>query len=295
MSKTLLFDYNNLAFRTIFVKDVGITTPQPDYQIWRYLTFNAIYQALHAVPDTTEIILALDDSNPWRRAYFPRYKESRSKTRVKKDDVNWKELYNNLMDLADDIKKHIPFKVILSTRAEADDVIAVIAKNLDHDCSIISNDEDFKQLISKRIQIYNPRKKEYVQCDDTDKFIVTKCLTGQAKDDIFNVKTPSDWGQTPETEGKRKPGFGPKGAEKVLKEGYEKWLEDNNLTENFKRNRILMDFNYIPEPIISNIMKQYNSYEFPDADNIYKFFAKNHFKGFVDEFTFVENRLMQLY
>ena len=295
MSKTLLFDYNNLAFRTIFVKDVGITTPSPDYQVWKYLTFNAIFQSLYAVQDTTEVILALDDTNPWRRAYFPRYKESRSKTRAKKDDINWKEVYSNLMGLADDIKKHIPFKVILSTRCEADDIIAVIAKNLDHDCSIISNDEDFKQLISKRIQVYNPRKKEYVQCEDTERFIITKSLTGQSKDDIFNVKTPSDWGKTPETEGKRKPGFGPKSAEKVLKYGWEAWLKDNDLEANFKRNRILMDFNYIPEPIVSNIMKQYNSYEFPDADNIYKFFAKNHFKGFIDSFTQTENRLMQLY
>ena len=293
---TILFDFNNLAFRNFFSKDVGITTPNPDFQIWRYMMFNSLYQSLCRVSDVDELVIAVDDSDPWRRAYFPRYKESRSKTRDKKQEIDWKVLYDNLFQLASDIKNHIPFKVILSTRAEADDVIAVIVKETKNHCHIISNDEDFKQLLTEdRIKVYNPSKQEYVKCDDPQGFVIYKSLVGQAKDDIFNVKTPSNWGQTPETEGKRKPGFGPKSAEKVLAQGYEKWLEDNNLTENFKRNRILMDFDYIPKPIITNIMKQYNSYEYPEADNIYKFFVDNHFRGFLDDFHKVENKLMQLY
>jgi hypothetical protein len=293
---TLLFDWNNLAFRTMFTKDVGITTPEPDFQIWKYLTFNSLYQSLFKVKKVKEVVIAIDDTDPWRRVYFPRYKESRSKNRKKKDDINWKQLYDNVFSFSHDIKSNIPFKVILSSRAEADDVIGILARHIKNPCNVISNDEDFKQLLTeKRIRIYNPMKQSYVKCDDPEAFIITKCLTGQAKDDIFNIKTPNNWGETPETEGKRKPGFGPKSAEKVMLIGHKKWLKDNNLEERFKRNQILMDFNFIPQPIKINVIKQYESYEYPNADNIYKFMKNNHFRGFLEDFTNVENQLLKLY
>ena len=72
--------------------------------------------------------------------------------------------------------------------------------------------------------------------------------------------------------------------------------KDNKLEDRFyKRNKVLMDFRCIPQAVRSNIIKAYENYEYPDADNIYKFFSKNKFRGFLDEFTSVENRLLRLY
>jgi hypothetical protein len=154
-------------------------------------------------------------------------------------------------------------------------------------------------------KIYNPHKKEYVKCENVEEFIVKKCLMGQSKDDIFNVKTPNDWGQTDMSKGKRKQPLGIKTAEKIINEGYENWLEQNfkckdyenpiNLKENFHRNRVLIDWNYIPKTLQNRVIEKYIQYNFPPPRNIYQFFKKFQFRKYMENFTNVEKRLMELY
>ena len=291
----LLFDFNNLATRTFFVKDIGAHTSHPEYPLWRYMTFDAVYKALFRVPNVQEIVLAVDDRVSWRKLYWDRYKESRKKQR-EKSTVNWEEFYTNLNGLIKSIKKSIPFKVIQVKNAEADDIIGVIGLHGEDFYHIISNDEDFLQLTNKNnIVLYNPKEGKEIVHDDTEKFIVEKCLMGQPKDDIFNIITPTDWGQTPETEGKRKPGFGPVKCEKVMKEGYEFWLKKNGLEERFKLNRNLIDFNKIPQTMQGRIWKAYNGYEYPNPENIYPFCRKMGFREYLDDFHKFERMLMRLY
>ena len=293
---TILFDFHNLAFRNYFSKDVGITTPQPDFQLWKYMMINSIYESLYKVENPTEVILAVDDRKSWRSLYFSRYKESRKKQRDKQSDVDWNQLFKTLNDYSIELREYLPFKTIQLSRLEVDDVIAVLCMDIiENDRYIISNDEDFLQLCSEGVKLYNPSKQKYVDCEDTEKFIISKSLLGQKKDDIFNVITPSDWGQTKETEDKRKPGYGPAALKKTMIYGWEKWLKENGWEENFKRNRVLMDFNYIPNVIKNSIRKAYEEYVLPEPENIYKFFKMNRFRSFLDDFTNVERKLMELY
>lgn len=293
---TVIVDFNNLAFRSFFIKGVDGHTVNPDYTLWRYVVYEGIFGLLRNINNVKELIIAVDDKNSWRKAYFPRYKESRKKNRDKNKDVDWATLFKNFSDYVSDLKHHMPFKVIKLKSCEADDIIAVIAMNINNDVVISSNDEDFTQICSDRIKVWNPKNKEYIKCDNPETFLLLKFLIGQRKDDIFNVKTPSDWGLTEKTKGKRKPGFGPKSAEKVLKnENLEKWLEENELEDNFRRNQVLIDFNCIPNTIRKRIMNTYTGYSFPPPSNIYKFFKKHNMRGFLDDFTMVENTLRQLY
>lgn len=306
MSKLMCYDYNNLCFRMLFIKDVMLESNSPNFTLWRYKVFEGIFMLLQKFKSVDEVVIAVDDRNPWRKSYFPRYKESRKSKREKKEKIEWNTVFKEMDNLKKDLKHYMPFKVIKIRSAEADDVIAVIVKNVQKNCIISSNDEDYKQLYSKRVQIWNPMKRDYVKCDNPENFVITKSLTGQSKDDIFNVITPDNWGQTEGTIGKRKPGFGPKSAEKVLNEGYEKWLSKNNNVEkfdikgidyekNFKRNRVLIDFNYIPNVIVSRIMEDYLNYNFPPPSNMYDFFKKYNMRGYLDEITQTENVLMRMY
>lgn len=291
----VLVDFHNLLFRMFFIKQVGGYTTNPEYSLWRYMICESVYKLLWKVKGVSEVVLAVDDKVSWRKSYFPRYKESRKKQRDKSKDVDWQRLFEEINRLAADIKHHLPFKVIRMRYTEADDVIAVIAQESRKDCVISSNDEDYLQLCSNRIKIWNPSKNEYVLCEWPEEFVIRKCLTGQAKDDIFNVKTPSDWGLTEETKGKRKPGFGPKSADKVMAGDYKKWLEKEDLEDNFKRNRNLIDFNHIPQTIRKRVLETYRGYNFPPPSNMYQFFKENNMRGFLDDFHNVENKLMELY
>lgn len=308
--KMLCYDYNNLCFRMLFIKDVMINSSSPNYALWRYRVFEGIFSLIQRFNSVNEVLVAVDDKNSWRKSFFPRYKESRKKKRDKQDDIDWNIVFKEMDNLRKDLRHYMPFKVIKIRSAEADDIIAIVSKyvvdNNNKDCIVVSNDEDYKQLCSKKIKIWNPMKKEYISCNNPELFVITKSLTGQSKDDIFNVITPNNWGQTEGTKGKRKPGFGPKAAEKVLNEGYEDWLKkhtsekkldikDIDYDSNFKRNRMLIDFNLIPKVIKSRIIEEYLNYNFPPPSNMYDFFKKYNMRGFLDEFSKVENVLMKMY
>ena len=203
------------------------------------------------------------------------------------------------------MKHYMPFKVVKIMSAEADDVIAVLCKHLKNKCVIISNDEDYKQLNSNRVKIYHPTKKEYLPYTNPQDFVTEKIMIGQKKDDIFNIITPDDWGKTKETEGKRKPGFGPVAFNKVVNGiGIKEWLKtpyknklcgEVDLERNFKRNRILIDFNKIPSTISNRILNDYENSNFPPPSNMYQFFKIYNMRGFLEDFTQVENKLLQLY
>lgn len=284
-----MFDINNLFIRCFFVGSIGAKTENPDYKLWRFLCVDNIYKSLLRSKDIKEIILAVDWPLSWRKLYCKRYKESRKEIR-EKSGVNWREFFYQMDELLEDIQEHLPFKVIRVQHAEADDIIAVICMERRGKYTIISTDEDFLQISSPNIKVYNPLAAKYVTCQSTRAFIIEKCLTGQKKDDIFNIKTPLDWPAD-----KRKPSFGKTQLNKVLKMGYQKWLEEEGLLERYKINKTLMDFTMIPKTIKTRILNIYDSYELPDPVNFYEFFNRNGYRAYVDEFDKVEKNLLKLY
>lgn len=293
MSKTLLYDFNNLAIRHLFSGEIGATTEHPIYELWMYQIFNSIYEGVSKFRDVNEVVLAMDSKDSWRKMVFPRYKESRKKKR--KDDVDWDTVFKNLKFLATGIRDNIPFKILKVQHCEADDIIGILCRNIENkNFHIVSTDSDYKQLCDCAV-IYDPRKKENMVCENVEEFIVRSSLMGQAKDDIFNVKTPLDWGQTPETEGKRKPGLGPKTADKIMDQGWKTWLEKEGLQERFDLNRQLIDFKKIPELLVTKVTERYNNYVLPPPDRAYGFFKKMEWRGFIEDFDKIEPNLMRLY
>lgn len=287
---SVLFDLNNLAIRTFFSKDIGSDTPHPEYQLWKYFITSSVYNSMFNIENVDEIILAVDAKTSWRKLYFQRYKEDRRGKRDK-SEVDWDAFFAKFEQFQKEIKNYLPFKVIKVNHAEADDIIGIISSNNSKDYIIISNDEDYIQCLSENVKVYNPMKKEYVVYEaGPEDFIIRKSLLGQAKDCIFNIKTPLD-----HPKGVRKPGFGEKALEKVMSEGYEVWLEKNNLKERFEFNRNLIDFNRIPNTIRARVLNEYKSYELPDPSGFYEFFKKQGFTSFLEEFDKVETQLLKLY
>ena len=294
MSK-ILFDMNNLAIRCVHINDVKTVDKKTkevidiDWDYWKFICFNNIYTSLFKVKDATTICLAVDDKRSWRYNIWPRYKEDRKKKKST-DNFDWDLFFVKYMEMLDEFQEHLPFKVIKYHQAEADDIIGVVALNTQDKSEVVSNDKDFLQLCSPLVKIYNPMKQQHVVHPDPKFFLVEQCFIGQSKDSIFNIKTPDDW-----PEGKRKPGFGPKAFEKVVEYGWKDWLKKEGLADRFKRNLDLMDLSRIPEDMVHGIMEEYNNYEYPHPDMIWKFAKKNNWPDIIDSFTQVENRLMQLY
>ena len=294
--KTVCFDVNNLAIRNLFGPDVLIYDPndkkkviETNYDILKYRMFDAIYKSLFKIKDVREIVLAMDSRRSWRKLYWTKYKAHRKGAR-EKIDLNWDDFFKMYDDFMEDIKNNTPFKVMKIDDVEADDIIGVLALEKPQDFYIISTDKDFLQLSSPRVKIFNPLKKVHVEHPNPELFIVEQSLCGQTKDNIYNVKTPLDY-----PDGKRKPGFGEKAYEKVIAIGLDKWLDENNLRERYEFNRNLMDFARIPDEIKRRIHRDYDEYNKPSPNNIYEFINSYGWPEYLENFTYVENRLLELY
>lgn len=305
---TLLFDYNNLAVRCLFgAKEIIEDPDNIQWGLWRYNVFNSIYTTLWKFRNVNEVILAVDDNMSWRKHYYSRYKESR-KTKKKESRIDWKHLYAKMHSLAKEFQHHMPFRVIKVKNAEADDVIAVLARGFRNPCVIIARDEDYFQLFGKKqnLRVYDSISQKLYSPDDfpnIKEFLLKLVFCGQKKDDIPNIITPDDWGLTEATEGKRRPGFGEKAFDK-MKDDIKGFIEKGHrnkvygivdLSQTLKRNRILMDFDKIPNTIANRIADAYNNSSLPPLENIYLFFEKYHMRSFLEDYHRVEQKLQGLY
>jgi hypothetical protein len=305
---TLLFDYNNLVIRSFFgSKEITEDPDDIQWGLWRYNVFNSIYTTLWKFRNVTEVILAVDDYMSWRKHFYSRYKESRKIKKKKDSKVDWETLYSKMHNLASELKHHMPFKVIKVKNAEADDVIAVLAREFKNPCVIIARDEDYFQLFGKKknLIVFDPIKQKLYSPDDFEnirEFLLKLIFCGQKKDDIPNIITPDDWGLTEATEGKRRPGFGEKAFEKI-KDDVRGFIEAGHrnkvyglvdLSKNLKRNRILVDFDKIPNTICNRIADAYNNSSIPPLENIYLFFEKYGMMSFLENYHRVEQKLQEL-
>lgn len=296
--KTVCFDASNLAIRNLFGPEV-ITYVSGDkkkvesvnYELFKYRMIDGIYKSLFKIGSVDEVVLAMDDRRSWRRMYWTKYKANRKSARERLD-LDWDDYYKEYGDYMDEIASHLPFKVINIKDSEADDVIGTLVHNKPQNFYVVSTDKDFLQLCSPRVKIFNPLKKAHVEHPNPELFLVEECLRGQAKDNIYNIRTPLN-----HPDGVRKPGFGAKAFEKAMThvQGYKGWLEDNDLVDRYEFNRNLMDLSRVPNEIKRRILRDYDNYALPHPDNILTFFQNHQWPEYMERFTNVENRLLELY
>ena len=245
------------------------------------MIFNQIYDFLKNVAaflddgDRLDVILALDSHDGyWRRDLYAPYKADRAKRRSQ-DDVDWERAFEEFARLAEGIRMFTPWKVLAVSKCEADDIIFVLSDFTDNSVIIHSGDSDYLQLVSDRVSLFQPHTGEYAEfprickisggeayCRDAHEYLEYAILTGQGgKDNVYNVKTPTDF------TGVRKPGFGVKAAEKMLKTGdVVAEMHKLGLYENYARNKALIDMRQIPDAYYKAIDDVYTTYEVRSVD-----------------------------
>lgn len=182
----------------------------------------------------------------WRMSIYPEYKQTR--------DDDDKHLSGKFFQIAYEDNLFIKAgagKILKHDNLEADDCIAITTKYIldkyeNSRIFIIASDMDYLQLAEERVKIYDLKFKNISEkkssSGDSKKDLFYKILTGDKSDNILPVF----------------PKCGKKTAETLFS------LTENNLLqylktkggeqaiENFKKNRTLVDFNYIPEELINS-------------------------------------------
>lgn len=127
-----------------------------------------IFQELFAIkqehsPNFGELVICLDKSSGgyWRKDIYPAYKAQRKKSR-EESDIDFTEVFAEVDALIEQIKLNLPWKVIEVPKAEADDIILVLAREFNR---------------SEKILIHSPDKDMIQAQRDTDNVFQYSALT----------------------------------------------------------------------------------------------------------------------
>ena len=281
----LLIDANHHFIRTLFNGAV-IENGVPSYDLFKYLIFDHLLSFQRRF-SPTQIILAFDGPNYWRKIVYPNYKHGRKRARDE-SPIDWDEFFKQMHAYKKELKEHLPFVVLQVDRCEADDIITVLVQDFKKGI-IISSDSDYRQLLNNDIKQYDPFKRKFLEPKHN---VDVLCLAGLAKDGIPNILTPLDWDWDSKA---RRPRMGEAKAQKILDSGLDKWLQENDLEARFTIQKRLIDYNYIPNVLKTRILSSYYTYEKVPPENIIKFLQQYNWKYYKDRLLETETKLMEIY
>lgn len=266
----LLIDLNQVVLSGLLVQISPKDVLNED--LIRHIVLNTLRNNIKKFKEYNEVIICCDSRNYWRKKYYKHYKSHRKEIR-EKSALDWNLIFKTLNQIKQDLREYFPYKVVEVDGAEADDVIAVLTSrhSMSESVLILSSDSDYKQLHQyKNVKQYNPTLGVYVKSHDPVSELTEKVIKGDRGDNIPNILSNDDVFLT---KTRQKP-ITAKLLQSLLNSNVESQLTEEQLL-NYKRNRILIDFNFIPLDIKTNIIAEYENVTPSPRKNIYKYMVKN--------------------
>ena len=277
----ILVDFNQVAISNLMInlKMNHLDTVEED--MLRHMILNSLrFNRGKFTEEYGELIICCDGRNTWRRDVFPYYKRNRKESRAA-SGYDWNHIFETLNKIKSEIDEHFPYKVVHLDRAEADDVIAVLAKQWTRDDKvlILSGDKDFMQLQKyDNVKQYSPVQKKFLRVDNPQEFLFEHIVRGDTGDGIPNCLSKdstfvSGDRQTPITK-------------KRLTEWMQKGKVDyKNGDVGFDRNQRLIDFDYIPEDLAKDIVRVFEDAPAGDRRNLFPYFVDKRLSKLMEHIT----------
>lgn len=221
----------------------------------------------------SDVVIATDNKNYWRKKLFPPYKAHRAKQRqVSKYD--WKLIFDAIHNLKNEFYGTLPYKIIDIEGAEADDIIAVLAKysssTVKEKTLIISSDMDFIQLQKyPGVDQFVPKKKSFLKVDNPVLYLKEHIIRGDKDDGIPNILSNDD---VFISGGRQKSIMTAKLQEWVKFPRIEDFCTTEEMVRNYHRNTGLIDLDQIPLDIETSIMDRYQTCEVGNKKKMMDYF-----------------------
>lgn len=256
--KILLVDMANLGIRT------GMACFRDDpvnwLHDWKTEVLGKLVELIQKT-DATSVILCQEGKKNWRFEVFDQYKSHRKEEKAKAK-MDYEKYYPMFDDFCDKLKKYIPNIYQLKVeRAEGDDLIAILTKNLTpkNEVICVSTDRDFYQLLKyEGYKQYNPLKRSYVQVLNPERYLLEKIVVGDKGDGVPHVKARVSI----------------KTAATIVENGLQEWIEKEGVQKEYERNKTLIDFDCIPPDVQHAIMLEFKKTRFAPM-------AKRDFQEFI--------------
>ena len=292
----ILVDYSQVALANFLSFKAELTrgTEAEVINLIRHATLSTLkYYKKKYSNEYGEMVICCDGRKYWRREFFEHYKAGRKKARDA-SDLNWTLIFDTLSQLREDLTENFPYKVLHLDRAEADDIIAVLAKWTQENgmiqqglmeepqkVLILSSDGDFIQLQQyDNVTQWSPMQKKYIKA--TKKELHEKKITHIVKagdDGIPNILSPDDVF----VKGERQKPVSAKRLQEFIENGFIACKTDEE-RRNWHRNCTLVDFNHIPDDIQNSITDAYlNSKPVKDKMKIMTYLANHRCKLLLEE------------
>ena len=277
----ILVDFNQVAISNLMInlKMNHLDTVEED--MLRHMILNSLrFNRNKFTEEYGELIICCDGRNTWRRDVFPYYKRNRKESRAA-SGYDWNHIFETLNKIKSEINEHFPYKVVHLDRAEADDIIAVLAKQwtTDEQVLILSGDKDFMQLQKyDNVKQYSPVQKKYLRVGNPQDFLFEHIVRGDTSDGIPNCLSKdstfvSGDRQTPITK-------------KRLTEWMQKGKVDyKNGDVGFDRNQRLIDFDYIPEDLAKDIVRVFEDAPIQDRRFLFPYFVDKRLSKLMEHIT----------
>jgi hypothetical protein len=227
-----------------------------------------------------QMVICCDNRNYWRRGYFKHYKASRKKNRDKSAH-DWTMIFETLNKIRDEIKQHMPYRVVDVEGAEADDIIAILAaRNSPHeDVLIISSDKDFTQLQKyDGVVQWSPYHKRFIKTDDPAAFLREHILRGDEGDGVPNFLSDDD---TFVSDKRQKP-INSKKLSEWLVQNPSVFCDTDAKVMGFARNQVLVDFDYIPKEIGERIVNAFQDSKPGSKSGLLNYLIANKMKNLIE-------------
>ena len=275
----ILVDLNQVLISNLMAQTRGEVSA--DVDMIRHMVMNSLrnYNKMFK-EEYGKMVLCSDAADPWRREIFPLYKYSRRKGRDE-DERDWTEIFNILHNIKQEIKDNFPYVVLTLDNTEADDIIAVLAKEAKEKVMIISGDKDFIQLQKyTHVKQYAPIQKKMIGEDiDPVVFLREQIIKGDRSDGIPNILSEDDIFTTDK---KQAP---------ITKKRLLEWSNIDNIPlgsetkKYYERNKKLIDLDEIPDRIYNNILNEYKEYKVNDRSQLLTYFIENKLKVMIENIS----------
>lgn len=280
----ILIDYSQTAIANI-IQQVGFNQQvKMDEGMCRHMILNSIRHKYVRFRREfgTDMVIACDAGNIWRKDEFPFYKIRRAKDRDNDSTIDWKLLYETLEKVKAELKEFFPYPVVQVDKAEADDVIGTLCHMkgaiLGGDpILIVSKDKDFAQLQKySNVKQYNSTADKFIEIPNPENILKELIIKGDDGDDIPNILSDDNCFAM---KIRQKPMTAKRLQEHM---DIEPQFYDQKVKLNWDRNKKLIDLEEIPKTIQEQIISEYKSQQGKSRGKLMNYFVEHNLNNLLE-------------
>ena len=277
----ILVDNTQVLMSSIFAqtRDVGTI----DEDLVRHMVLNTyrMYRKKF-FREYGELVICEDGGASWRRQFFPPYKAKRRADR-KENPEQWERFYSIINTIRAEVAEHFPYRNMLVSGCEADDIIAYLARRYGstEKVLILSGDKDFGQLlIYPQVEQYAPLLKKFVTVENPKQFLLEHIVRGDSSDGVPNILSDDDCFMA---EDKRQKPITQKRMGEILKEYADTGKVSDKYSVNWQRNSTLINLLNIPSEYESKIELEWNKPFTPSRGKILNYMIEKGLRNLVGD------------